>query len=92
MRDLPGVLVRSFRKLEALSRLHAEAHEIHRRTPLAAKSSLPAAMQCPRCATTLHLAHDLQGNMPFTYWRCATDDGHFIAFLEFLKKRISSTV
>src|SRR6266404_4892339 len=35
MRDLPGVLVRSFRKLEALSRLHIEAHEIHRRTPLA---------------------------------------------------------
>src|SRR5258708_32349879 len=32
MRPLPGVLVRSFREPEALSRLHAEAHEIHRRT------------------------------------------------------------
>jgi endogenous inhibitor of DNA gyrase (YacG/DUF329 family) len=55
--------------------------------PSSAKPSLPAAMQCPRCATTLKLAHDLQGNMPFTYWRCATDDGHFIAFLEFLKEK-----
>src|SRR5216683_2892755 len=32
MRDLPGFLVRSLREPEALSRLHTEAHEIHRRT------------------------------------------------------------
>jgi hypothetical protein len=55
--------------------------------PSAAKPLLPGTMQCPRCATTLRLAHDLQGNMPFTYWRCATDDGHFIAFFEFLKEK-----
>jgi len=55
--------------------------------PSSAKPSLPGTMKCPRCATTLKLAHDLQGNMPFTYWRCATDDGHFIAFLEFLKEK-----
>jgi hypothetical protein len=55
--------------------------------PSPAKPSLPGTMQCPRCATTLRLAHDLQGNMPFTYWRCATDDGHFIAFFEFLKEK-----
>jgi len=55
--------------------------------PSPAKPSLPAKMQCPRCATTLRLAHDLQGNMPFTYWRCATDDGHLIAFFEFLKEK-----
>jgi len=24
---------------------------------------------------------------PFTYWRCASDDGHFISFLEFLKEK-----
>src|SRR6267154_2494907 len=34
MCDLPSLLVRSFRKLEALSRLHIEAHEIHRGAPL----------------------------------------------------------
>src|SRR5207249_9863991 len=39
------------------------------------KPSLPETLRCPRCATALRLAHDLQGNMPFTYWRCATDDG-----------------
>src|SRR5580704_19274717 len=31
---MPGVLVRSFRKPEAFSRLHTEAHEIHRGAPL----------------------------------------------------------
>src|SRR6266481_6278503 len=34
LRRLPGVLVRSFRKPEALSRLHTKAHEIHRGAPL----------------------------------------------------------
>ena len=51
------------------------------------KPSLPETLHCPRCATTLHLAHDLQRNMPFTYWRCASDDGHFITFFEFLKEK-----
>src|SRR6266567_2097210 len=32
VRPLPGVLVRSFREPSALSRLHAEAHEVYRRT------------------------------------------------------------
>src|SRR5216683_356461 len=32
VRPLPGVLVRSFREPAALSRLHAEAHEVYRRT------------------------------------------------------------
>jgi endogenous inhibitor of DNA gyrase (YacG/DUF329 family) len=52
-----------------------------------AKPTLPDPLRCPRCATVLKLAHDMQGNMPFTYWRCATDDGHFISFLEFLKEK-----
>ena len=52
-----------------------------------AKPSLPAVLHCPRCSTALRLAHDLQGNMPFTYWRCANDDGHFISFFEFLKEK-----
>ena len=51
------------------------------------KPSLPGALQCPRCATTLRLAHNMQRNMPFTYWRCTNDEGHFIAFFEFLKEK-----
>ncbi len=51
------------------------------------KPSLPDALHCPRCATTLRLAHNMQRNMPFTYWRCANDDGHFIGFFEFLKEK-----
>jgi hypothetical protein len=51
------------------------------------KPSLPDALQCPRCATTLRLAHNMQRNMPFTYWRCTNDEGHFIAFFEFLKEK-----
>jgi transcription elongation factor Elf1 len=52
-----------------------------------AKPTLPDALQCPRCATALHLAHNLQRNMPFTYWQCGNGDGHFIAFFEFLKEK-----
>jgi endogenous inhibitor of DNA gyrase (YacG/DUF329 family) len=52
-----------------------------------AKPTLPDTLHCPRCATTLHLAHNMQRNMPFTYWRCANDDGHFIGFFEFLKEK-----
>src|SRR5689334_20983122 len=51
------------------------------------KPSLPDALRCPQCATTLHLAHNMQRNMPFTYWRCGNDDGHFIGFFEFLKEK-----
>jgi hypothetical protein len=51
------------------------------------KPSLPAALQCPRCTTSLRLAHNMQRNMPFTYWRCANDEGHFIGFFEFLKEK-----
>jgi len=51
------------------------------------KPSLPAVLHCPRCATALRLAHNMQRNMPFTYWRCGNDDGHFIGFFEFLKEK-----
>jgi transcription elongation factor Elf1 len=51
------------------------------------KPSLPDALRCPRCATTLRLAHNMQRNMPFTYWRCGNEGGHFIGFFEFLKEK-----
>jgi hypothetical protein len=52
-----------------------------------AKPSLPDPLRCPRCATTLRLAHNMQRNMPFTYWQCGNEDGHFIGFFEFLKEK-----
>jgi endogenous inhibitor of DNA gyrase (YacG/DUF329 family) len=51
------------------------------------KPTLPDTLHCPRCATTLHLAHNMQRNMPFTYWRCGNEDGHFIGFFDFLKEK-----
>jgi hypothetical protein len=51
------------------------------------KPSLPDPLRCPRCATTLRLAHNMQRNMPFTYWQCGNEDGHFIGFFEFLKEK-----
>jgi hypothetical protein len=29
----------------------------------------------------------MQRNMPFTYWQCGNEDGHFIGFFEFLKEK-----
>ncbi|HUC54966.1 MAG TPA: zf-TFIIB domain-containing protein [Candidatus Cybelea sp.] len=51
------------------------------------KPTLPGTLSCPRCATALRLAHNMQRNMPFTYWRCPNDEGHYIAFFEFLKEK-----
>ena len=51
------------------------------------RPKLPAVLHCPRCATALRLAHNMQRNMPFTYWRCPNDEGHFISFFEFLKEK-----
>src|SRR5258706_11096460 len=36
----------------------------------AAKPALSITLQCPRCETRLVLAHDMQRNMRFSYWRC----------------------
>lgn len=55
--------------------------------PAPRKPSLPAMLRCPRCGTALRLAHNMQRNMPFTYWRCASDEGHFISFFDFLKEK-----
>jgi uncharacterized paraquat-inducible protein A len=51
------------------------------------KPPLPDLLRCPRCATQLRLAHDLQRNMPFSYWRCGNEHGRFIGFFEFLKEK-----
>jgi hypothetical protein len=51
------------------------------------KPSQPDVIRCPRCATPLVFAHDLQRNVHFTYWRCDNEHGRFIGFLEFLKEK-----
>ena len=53
----------------------------------ATKPSLPVTLHCPHCALALRLAHDMQRNMHFTYWRCPSEEGHFITFFEFLKEK-----
>jgi hypothetical protein len=51
------------------------------------KPPLPDILRCPRCTTRLVLAHDMQRNMRFSYWRCDNEDGKFIGFFEFLKEK-----
>lgn len=53
----------------------------------ATKPVLAEALRCPRCAARLLLAHDIQRNMRFSYWRCENEDGKFIGFFEFLKEK-----
>jgi hypothetical protein len=53
----------------------------------AAKPALRQDMMCPRCGTTLTLAHDMARNVRFNYWDCANQHGHFISFFDFLKEK-----
>ena len=53
-----------------------------------AKKQQPApVVRCPRCEIPLKLAHDMSGTVRFVYWRCATCNGHFIGFFDFLKEK-----
>jgi len=51
------------------------------------KPGIASELWCPRCGGELALAHDLALRMRFTYWRCISAHGHFIAFFEFLKEK-----
>jgi transposase-like protein len=53
----------------------------------AAPRALPKVLRCPRCATSMVLTNDLQRNTRFQYWRCDSDHGRFIRFLEFLREK-----
>src|SRR2546425_12797832 len=44
-------------------------------------------LRCPRCASRLLLTHDLQRTTKFTYWRCGSEHGRFIGFLDFLREK-----
>src|SRR5262245_54532819 len=47
--------------------------------------TLSELLRCPRCASAMILTNDLQRNTRFHYWRCGSDHGRFIRFLEFLR-------
>ena len=51
------------------------------------KPTLSGVLHCPRCPGQLSLAHDMVGNMRFTYWTCANGHGKFIGFFDFLKEK-----
>lgn len=51
------------------------------------KPALSPSLLCPRCGTTLTLAHNMARNVHFTYWQCPNQHGHFIGFFEFLKEK-----
>ena len=53
----------------------------------AGKPPLPDVLRCPRCDVRMKLARDMQRNTRFSYWRCGSEHGRFIGFLEFLKEK-----
>jgi len=52
-----------------------------------AAGPLPRTLICPRCRSSLRLAHDMQHTTSFQYWRCDQDHGRFITFLNFLREK-----
>ena len=53
----------------------------------AAGAPIAHSLACPRCLSTLGLAHDMQNTTRFEYWRCERDHGRFITFLNFLREK-----
>lgn len=56
----------------------------------APKPTFADRLKCPLCGSGLTLAHDMTRNEHFVYWKCPGEHGHFISFLDFLKRRTSS--
>jgi DNA-directed RNA polymerase subunit RPC12/RpoP len=50
------------------------------------KTTVSAALHCPRCGGTLLMTHDMQRSTRFSYWRCE-EHGRFLGFFEFLKEK-----
>jgi len=44
-------------------------------------------LRCPRCSENLQLTNDIQRATRFSYWRCGSEHGKFIRFLDFLKEK-----
>ncbi len=48
---------------------------------------LRSDLACPRCRSALVFTHDLQRTTRFVYWRCLTDHGQLIGFIQFLREK-----
>jgi len=48
---------------------------------------LPGETHCPRCQSRLGLAHDIQRNTRFQYWRCPAGHGRLTSFFDFLREK-----
>ena len=44
-------------------------------------------LPCPRCTRALALTHDIQRSTRITYYRCASGDGRFTTFYQFLREK-----
>ena len=51
------------------------------------KPTFADRLRCPLCGSNLTLAHDMTRNVHFTYWKCPSEHGHFISFLDFLREK-----
>jgi len=51
------------------------------------RNPLGTNLACPRCHARLLLTTDMQRSTRFQYWRCPTEDGHFITFFQFLREK-----
>ena len=47
----------------------------------------PHPMACPTCGARLALTHDMQRATRFTYWRCPSEHGRLISFVDFLREK-----
>ncbi|HKV23521.1 MAG TPA: hypothetical protein VJN93_02920 [Candidatus Acidoferrum sp.] len=53
----------------------------------ARKPAFAQVLPCPVCGAQMTLAHNMTRNVHFVYWHCASEHGHLIAFIEFLKEK-----
>lgn len=51
------------------------------------RGTLPRAMRCPRCDSSLTLTLDLQHTTRFSYYRCARGHGRLTPFFQFLQEK-----
>ena len=51
------------------------------------RGTLPRAMRCPRCDSSLALTYDLQHTTRFSYYRCARGHGRLTTFFQFLQEK-----
>jgi Transcription factor zinc-finger len=51
------------------------------------KPAFADQLMCRLCGSSLSLAHDMTRNVHFVYWKCPSEHGRFISFLDFLQEK-----